>query len=173
MKTLVVYSSKGGNTRKLAETAFARLAGEKEIVPVAEAPDPRGYSVVVVGFWFKGGQPDPDSQEYLKKCTKTGKLFLFATHGAATDSDTVRMGMNKARELAAGAGIVGTFSCQGEVAAQVLATAANKNPPPSWLKDADKAKGHPNNDDLYNLCLSLENSGLAEVPKPGEKRMFS
>jgi len=140
---------------------------------VAEAPDPAGYDVVVVGFWYQGGQPDPASQEYLKKCGIAGKLFLFATHGAATDSETARMGMNKARELAAGANIVGTFSCQGEVPAQVLATAANKNPPPPWLKDADQAKGHPNSDDLYNLCIALENSGLAQIPRPGEKRMFS
>ena len=173
MKTLVVYSSKGGNTKKLAETAFARLDGDKEIRAVAEAPDPAGYDVVVVGFWYQGGQPDPASQEYLKKCDISGRLFLFATHGAATDSETARMGMNKARELAAGANIVGTFSCQGEVPAQVLATAANKNPPPPWLKDADMAKGHPNSDDLYNLCIALENSGLAQAPRPGEKRMFS
>lgn len=173
MKTLVVYSSQGGNTRKLAETAFARLAGDKEIKPVAEAPDPAGYDVVVVAFWFQGNQPDPASQGYLKKCTGARRLFLLATHGAAADSDSARMGMNKARELAAGADIVGTFSCQGEVAAQALATAANKNPPPPWLKDADGAKGHPNNDDLYNLCIALEKSGLAEVPRPGEKRMFS
>ena len=173
MKTLVVYSSQGGNTRKLAETAFARISGDKEIRPVAEAPDPAGYDVVIVGFWFKGGQPDQASQEYLRKCRRAGKLFLLATHGAAADSDYARLGMNKARELAAGADIVGTFSCQGEVPAQVLATAANKNPPPPWLKDAATAKGHPNNDDLYNLCMALENSGLVEAPKPGEKRMFS
>ena len=173
MKALVVYSSKGGNTRKLAETAFARLAGDKEISPVAEAPDPAGYDVVIVGFWYQGGLPDPASQEYLQKCAGAGKLFLLATHGAAVDSDTARMGMNKARELAAGADIVGTFNCQGEVAAQVLATAANKNPQPPWLKDADAAKGHPNSDDLYNLGIALEKSGLVEVHKPGEKRMFS
>ncbi|HBI15566.1 MAG TPA: flavodoxin family protein [Desulfobulbaceae bacterium] len=173
MKTLVVYSSKGGNTRKLAETAFARLVGNKEIWPVAEAPDPAGYDQVVVGFWFQGGQPDPASQEFLKKCARAGRLFLLASHGAAPDSEHARMGMNKARELAAGANIVGTFSCQGEVPAQVLAAAANNSPPPPWLKDADTAKGHPNSDDLYNLCTALENSGLAETPKPGEKRMFS
>lgn len=173
MKTLVVYSSKGGNTRKLAETAFARLTGDKEIKTVHEAPDPSGYDAVLVGFWFQGDQPDAASQEYLQKCTRAAKLFIFATHGAADDSDQTRMGMNKARQLAAGADIVGTFSCQGEVPDQVMASAANKNPPPAWLKDADRAKGHPNSDDLYNLCVALEQSGLVVSPKPGEKRMFS
>ena len=173
MKKLVVYSSKGGNTRKLAEAAFARLAGEKEISSVDQAPDPAGYDVVVVGFWYQGGQPDPASQEYLKKCGNAANLFLLATHGAANNSDYATLGMNKARELAAGANIVGTFNCQGEVPENVLASAANKNPQPPWLADAPEAKGHPDDNDFYNLSLAMEKAGLVETPKPGEKRMFS
>jgi len=173
MKQLVVYSSKGGNTKKLAEAAFSRLAEDKDIKAVAEAPDPSGYDAVVVGFWFHGGQPDQEIHEYLNKCGKAGKLFLLASHGAATDSDHVKIGMNKARELATGANIVGTFSCQGEVPEKIMETAANKDPQPPWLKDADSAKGHPDNDDLYNLAVALENAGLVETPKEGEKRLFS
>ena len=82
--------------------------------------------------------------------------------------------MNKARELAGGANIVGTFNCQGEVPEKILESAANKDPQPPWLKDAGSAKGHPNNDDLYNLSIALEKAGLVESPKPNdEKRMFS
>ncbi|MDD3618895.1 MAG: flavodoxin family protein [Desulfobulbaceae bacterium] len=173
MKQLVVYSSKGGNTRKLAEAAFSRLSGEKEISPVAGAPDPGDYDVVVVAFWYQGGQPDSDSQQYLKKCKGVRKLFLLATHGAAKDSDISRLGMNKARELASGANIVGTFSCQGEVPQNVLDAAANKDPQPPWLKDAATATGHPDREDFYELSLALEKAGVVEVPKPGEKRMFS
>lgn len=174
MKKLIVYSSQGGNTKKLAESAFSRLTGDKDILPIAQAPDPSGYDIVIVGFWFKGGMPDPDSQDYLKKCRTVGKLFLFATHGAAVESDAVKIGLNKGRELAAGANIVGTFSCQGEVSEKTLEAAANKQPPPPWLKDAESAKGHPNNDDLYNLSLALEKAGLADCPKKtDEKRMFS
>jgi flavodoxin len=32
MKTLIVYSSQTGNTRKLAESVYAALPGEKEIM---------------------------------------------------------------------------------------------------------------------------------------------
>lgn len=173
MKQLVVYSTKGGNTKKLAETAFSRLSGEKDFFSVTQAPDPGGYDTAVIAFWFKGGQPDPDSQEYLKKCKGSTKVFLVGCHGASSDSDHARMGMNKAKELASGANIVGSFSCQGEVPQQVLENAENQDPNPAWLKDAYEAKGHPDNDDLYNLCIALEESGLVDVPKPGEKRMFS
>jgi len=173
MKQLVAYSSQGGNTKKLAEFIFSRLAGDKEIKPVADAPDPADYDVVAVGFWFKSGGPDPESQEYLKKCKGAGKIFLFATHGAAAGSELAEIGMNRARELTAGMQIAGSFSCPGEVSAKVLETAANKDPQPPWLKDAAAAKGHPNNDDLYKLGEALEKAGLVEKPQPPEKRMFS
>jgi len=173
MKLLVVYSSKGGNTKKLAETIFSRLANDKELVKINEAPDPGAYDAVAVGFRFQSGQPDPDSQEYLKKCKKHPKLFLFATHGSADDSEMAKIGMNKAREIAKGANIIGTFNCQGEVPAKVLETAANKSPQPSWLKDVESAKGRPNDDDLYALIQAIEKAKLATVPEPSEKRMFS
>lgn len=173
MKQLVVYSTRGGNTRKLAEAAFSRLSGEKDIFSVESAPDPSGYDTAIIAFWFKGGQPDPLSQEYLKKCSGATKVFLVGCHGSAPGSDHARMGMNKAMELASGAQIVGTFDCQGEVPEQVLENAANQDPQPEWLQDAYAAKGHPDSDDIYKMCTALEKSGIVESPKPGEKRMFS
>jgi flavodoxin len=168
MKQLVVYSSKSGNTKKLAEELFRQLQDEKDIEPVASAPAPSGYDVICVGFWFKGGQPDAASQEYLKKC-QNKKVFLFATHGAATESDLVKLGMNKAAELTGGATIIGTFSCQGEVPASVLENAANKDPQPPWLQDAPAAKGHPNNDDFINLNEALIEAGLQTRAKEPNK----
>ena len=173
MKQIVVYSTQGGNTKKLAETAFSRLSGDKDIYPVAEAPDPSGSDMAIIAFWFKGGQPDPASQEYLKKCSGTTKVFLIGCHGASSGSDHARMGMNMAKELASGATIVGTFSCQGEVPENVLENAANRDPQPAWLQDAYAAKGHPDSNDMYQLCEALEKSGIVESPQPGEKRMFS
>jgi flavodoxin len=158
MKQLIVYSSPGGNTKKLAEEVFKQLPEDKEIVTVGDAPSPADYDVVCVGFWLKGGQPDPAAQEYLKKCS--GKVFLFATHGAAPGSDHAIMAMNKAAGLTAGATIIGSFSCQGEVAAKVLENAANKDPQPPWLVDAPAAKGHPNGSDFMELANALAAAGL-------------
>ncbi|HFQ90738.1 MAG TPA: flavodoxin family protein [Desulfobulbus sp.] len=166
MKQLVVYSSQGGNTKKLAEELFKQLPEEnKDIAPVAEAPDPSGYDVVCVGFWYKGGEPDPAAQQYLKKC-KSGKVFLFATHGAAPGSNAAALGMNAAMEMLAGATVIGTFSCQGEVPEKVLQTAANKDPQPPWLKDAASAKGHPNGSDFMDLSEALAKAGLKPKPAP-------
>ena len=56
--------------------------------------------------------------------------------------------MAKAKELAAGATVIGTFSCPGEVAEKVLEMAAKKDPQPPWLAAAPAAKGHPDAADL-------------------------
>ncbi len=168
MKHLVVYSSPGGNTQKLAEELFRRLPEEKDIQPISESPDPADFDVICVGFWFKGGQPDAASQEYLKKC-RNKKVFLFATHGAATESDLVRMGMNKAAELVDEDSVIGNFSCQGEVPAKFLEDAANKDPQPPWLNDAPAAQGHPNSDDFANLYKAITDADLVTPAKKPNK----
>ena len=145
MKALVIYSSQTANTKKLAEAVAQVLDCPSR--PVAEAGDMSDYDFIAVGFWYKAGQPDPASQEMLGKLSGK-KVFLFATHGAAVGSPPAENGMKKARELAAGAEIVGTFSCPGEVDAKFLEMAAKKEPPPPWLAAAPAAKGHPDEDDI-------------------------
>ncbi|MEN8190894.1 MAG: flavodoxin family protein [Thermodesulfobacteriota bacterium] len=160
MKSLVVYSSKGGNTKKLAEAVYEYLSGDKIIAHVTEAPDPAGYDFVAVGFWFQAGQPDPAAQEYLAKLGDSQSTYLFATHGAAAGSDHAVNGMNKAKEIAAKAHIISTFSCPGEVPAKVIETASQKNPRPPWLADAPAAAGHPDGKDLQMVVRMLEELDL-------------
>ncbi len=171
MKNLIVYSSKGGNTKKLAEEMFKQLPEDKDIAPVSKAPAPDNYDVVCVGFWLKGGQPDPAAQEYLKNCT--GKIFLFATHGVAPGSNHAKMALNKAGELAAKATVIGSFSCQGEVSEKMMETAANKNPQPPWLADAPAAKGHPNTSDFMELSDALIKAGLKTKAEKSTGSMLS
>lgn len=155
MKSLVVYSSQTGNTRKLAQAAFDRLSGEKEIHAVESAPVPDGFDLVVVGFWLKGGKPDPKSADYLAKIGNRD-LFLVATHGAAADSDHALKAMDYARSLAQSARILGTFNCPGEVDPAHLEKARSKEPPPVWIKQAPGAAGRPNAADLHALQDALK-----------------
>jgi flavodoxin len=150
MKSLIVYSSQSGNTKKLAQAVYESLTGSKEMVAVAEAPDPAGYDFVALGFWLQAGKPDPKSADYLGKVGKK-PLFLFATHGAAAGSDHARNAMNQARSLAPEADIVGTYSCQGEVNPKVLEKARSKPEPPAWINDAGYAPGHPDEADIEVL----------------------
>ncbi|MDM8549865.1 flavodoxin family protein [Desulfobacterales bacterium HSG2] len=150
MKSLVVYSSQTGNTKKLADAVFETLTGEKEIYPISDAPDHEGYDFVAVGFWLKAGKPDPKSSEYLEKIGEKS-LFLFATHGAGKKSAHAENAMNHAKNLAPKAKIVGMYNCQGEVAPKILEKLGAKPEPPVWLADAPAATGHPDESDIDEL----------------------
>jgi len=152
MKSLVVYSSMTGNTKKLAEAVYETLQDEKEIFELGEAPDPSGYDLVAVGFWFKSGKPNPETLEYLSKLS--GKsLFIFATHGAPAEYDHVASGMEEAKKLAEGAKVIGSFNCVGAVNPKVLEKVRSmpeeKQPP--WISRAEEAAGHPDEKDIQGL----------------------
>jgi flavodoxin len=153
MKSLIIYSSKSGNTRKLAEAVCDFLPGVKIVKPAKDDPDQSGNDLVVIAFWLQGGKPDPDSSKVLKKAS--GRVFLIATHGAAADSEHAAKAMAAAREVADSAAIIGTFNCQGEVNPEFLQKAAAKEPQPPWVRDAPAAVGHPNSDDIANLKRAL------------------
>jgi len=155
MKSLVIYSSQTGNTRKLAEAVYDVLTGEKEIYPTSEAPEPSGYDFIAAGFWLKAGKPDPETSSYLPRI-KGQPLFLFATHGAAAASQHAVDAMAAAKELAGAAKIMGTFNCPGAVDPKLIEKAGAKPQPPVWLADAPAAAGHPDAADIAALKERLK-----------------
>lgn len=157
MKSLVLYSSQSGNTEILAQAVYNSLEGEKELCSIDKiSSHDLDYDVVAVGFWLKAGKPDPKTEAFLKECTMNAKVFLFATHGAARDSDHARGAMEYAASLLNGANVVGTYSCQGEVNPKVLEKAKQKDTPPPWLHEADDAVGHPDAADIAELKAALK-----------------
>ncbi|MCK5071262.1 MAG: flavodoxin family protein [Desulfocapsa sp.] len=156
MKSLVVYSSKSGNTKKVAEAVYNNIPDDKEIFAIGDAPDPAGYDFVAVGFWLQAGQPDPVSQEYFAKIGEGQDVFLFATHGAAVGSPHAEKAMDSAKSMVAKGHVVATYSCAGQVAEKFLEVAAKKDPQPPWLADAPAAVGHPDDMDLKHVARLIE-----------------
>ena len=154
MNSLIVYSSQTGNTKKLAEVIYDTLDGEKEICHVDKAPSLEGYDNIYIGFWFQAGKPDPKTLGFLEQ-VKDSKVFLFATHGAARESDHVKNAVNLAKELLKNADVTDVFTCQGEVNPKVLEKVKQKPEPPVWIGDADDAVGHPNEEDFIALKQAL------------------
>ena len=58
-KSMVVYSSRSGDTKKVAEAIFDILPGKKEIYTVQEAPPAEKYDFIAMGFGVEKGRPDP------------------------------------------------------------------------------------------------------------------
>jgi flavodoxin len=156
MKSLIIYSSKSGNTRKLADAVRSFLPGEKICKSVEEEPETDGFDLICVGFWFQSGKADLASAKLLQKLDSQAPLFIFATHGAAVESNHARDGMKQAKELAASCSVIGTFSCQGEVSPGMLAKAQSMDQPPAWIKDAPRAVGHPDGEDINELGEILQ-----------------
>ncbi|MDR0720091.1 MAG: flavodoxin family protein [Treponema sp.] len=117
---LLVYSSKTGNTKKLAEGIreglAAALTGEEiRLATVEENPDPAGASWILLGFWADRGSADQKTLQYLKSL-EGRRLGLFGTLGAYPDSAHARDISQKVKGLAAEKNtVLGCFLCQGKI----------------------------------------------------------
>lgn len=120
MKTLVTYVSSTGNTRKVAEAIFEVIPDEKAIREVAGLQDLEGYDLIFFGFPVIAFGPNPDARAFLEKNSAGKKVAMFVTHGALEGQDDLEPWLDKCREAAAGAEIVGFFNCQGAVDPNII-----------------------------------------------------
>ncbi len=152
MKSLVVYSSRTGNTRKVADAVFDSLPKDKEIFPVDQAPRADGYDFVAIGFWVDKGRPDDKAAAYMQTVQGT-TVGLFGTLGAKPDSPHARESMRRAVDLVSGNQVAGTFLCQGRidpaVVEMMIKTASHVHPmTPERMANIKAAESHPDDTDL-------------------------
>ena len=155
MKTLVVYSSLTGNTKKVAQ-AVAEVMPECTVVSVEEAPaSPEGYDLVAVGYWVDKGMPDGRIRAWLEGVKNT-RLVFFGTLGAWPDSDHARECMARgeamAMEPSRGNTVLGSWLCQGRIDPKVLEAmarmAGNVHPmTPERRARIEEAAKHPDEED--------------------------
>lgn len=154
MKTLVVYSSKTGNTRMIAEAVHSVMPEGSLIHPVGTAPEPEGFDFIALGFWVDKGEPDKAMAAYMEK-VKGARVGLFGTLGAWPDSDHAKESMQNAVDRVQGNEVLGAFICQGKVDPKLLAAMAKmKNSPHPMTEErrariAEAAK-HPDENDCQN-----------------------
>ena len=159
MKALVAYSSKTGNTKKLAEALYGAVQFEKDLISISDNPDPTGYDFVAVGFWVQDGLPDLATLNFLPKIDAK-EVVLFTTHSAANNSEHAKNALKKAKQMVPPTRICYVFSCLGEASEEILEKAGKENPPPSWLADAPAAKGHPDEHDINQFLHLFNNLSL-------------
>ena len=98
MRALVVYSSKTGNTKAIAEVAAEAFGHDTVLAPIAEAPDYHEFDLVAVGFWIDKGHPNHEIQKYIRRLKgKKVVLNIFPSLDTAVCATSVR----KFNELAA------------------------------------------------------------------------
>lgn len=145
MKVLVAYMSQTGNTKKVAEAIFGEIQSEKEIVNAKEVTSIEGYDLAFLGFPIHNLGPDTKTKKFLQKhCMDTRQVALFVTHASPEDHEDLPPMLEKFRQAAAGANIVGMFDCQGELA-KAVKFVMSVHPDKkfrTWAKE-DESQGQP------------------------------
>ncbi len=119
MKTLVTYFSQTGKTKLVAEAIYGAIQGEKEIKEFGQVDALEGYDFSFIGFPIIAFGPAPQGKEFLEKYAAGAKVALFITHAAPEKQEGLDQWLDKCREAAAGAELVGMFDCMGELSEQI------------------------------------------------------
>lgn len=160
MKCLVVYSSKTGNTKMIAQSIINAMSDDTDLYAVEDAPDPENYDFIAVGAWVDKGMPDAKAQTYMLRI-KNKKVGIFLTLGAYPDSEHANDSMRKACGLLEGNDIRCTFICQGKVdpkLIEMMQQMTKDNPDhPHAMNEERKARlaeaaKHPDQGDCWNAA---------------------
>ncbi|MHC1752706.1 flavodoxin family protein [Humidesulfovibrio sp.] len=150
MRALLVYSSRTGNTRMLAQAICAALPEWAELHPVESAPSPEGFDFVALGFWVDKGRPDDKALEYMAK-VQGQRVGFFGTMGASPESEHGHGVLQAARDALAGNEILCEHLCLGRIDPAITAAMSAHHPmTPERKARIDTASTHPDEAD----CLA-------------------
>lgn len=158
MSHIVIYSSRTGNTKQVAEAIHSALPEDAVLVKAEEAPeDLSSYDVVFLGFWADQGNADKLAQKVIKRI-HNDKVVLFATLGVPPTMPHAQETLDAAAKLLPdGQTPIGTFKCQGKVDPKVIEMMYKMFPqghPHGKSEERDarhkQASTHPDENDLAN-----------------------
>ncbi len=151
---LIVYSSKTGNTEKVAKAMAAALPERCDLVKAEDFSGGEGYKVVFAGYWVDKGQPDALAQKVLGSLTDS-RVVLFQTLGAVPDSEHgVVSFANAGKFLNASNRVMGTLSIRGAIDPKLIEwmrkmpAGSPHAPSPASEKRWAEASTHPDEADL-------------------------
>ena len=91
MRTLVLYSSRTGNTEKVAQAIASALPAGTPCLPVGQAPaDLTAYDLVFLGYWVDRGTANAEARAVMEGLHNE-HIALFATLGADPQSEHGKM----------------------------------------------------------------------------------
>jgi flavodoxin len=141
----VAYISETGNTKKVAKAIYDEVPGEKDFMPVCDVPDSSVYDLIFMGFPIHQFGPDKKAVMRMKQhCVPGRKVALFVTHAAPESEPELKEWLDKFKDAASGAEIVGFFDCQGQMSApvKVVLRLSRDKKLRNWAK-IDNSKGQP------------------------------
>lgn len=160
-KILVVYSSRTGNTQKVAEAMYHTAEDRCVLKKVEEAGNIEEYDLIFIGYWVDKGGPDEATQKFLRTL-RGKKIVLFQTLGAAPDSDHA-LGCfgNAGKYLSEDNHVLGALSIWGAVDPKLIEVMM-KNPAghvhapsPERIARWKAASTHPDATDLEKAAACM------------------
>ena len=158
MDIAIIYSSKTGNTKIIAE-AIKEKFQNKNIVYFGRAPEklPKA-DIYIIGSWTDKGNATNDIIEILKKI-KNKKIAYFGTAGFGESEEYYKKLFERVKNnIDSSNEILGYFYCQGKMPIQVKSRYEQmliQNPEDVnlklSLKNFNNALSHPDNEDINNV----------------------
>lgn len=164
MKTLITYSTKTGNTKKVAESIHKAIPGS-EIMDISDVKN-LDYDMIIVGTWIDKGTADTKALNFIKGLKDKQTAFFF-TLGAYPDSQHAKDCAESIAKLFTENGntVLGHFLCQGAIDPKLIEMMRKSfsadhphGPNPERIKRWSDASTHPDEkdlDDAYNYFKNL------------------
>ncbi|MFK4785056.1 flavodoxin family protein [Fusobacterium sp. MFO224] len=162
MKTLIAYSTKTGNTKKVAE-AINEVIDNSEIKNIDDV-DNLDYDLVIVGAWIDKGTANKEAVELITKL-KNKMVAFFFTLGAYPHSAHAKDCIKRIENLFIKNNneVIGYYLCQGAVNPKLIEFMKKQfpvdhphGPNPERIKRWTDASSHPNLEDLENAKLKFK-----------------
>ena len=117
----IIFNSKTGNTRKLADAIHEALPQENCDLFGAVEGDVPASETLYIGFWTDKGSADKATAELLAKL-KNRKIFLFGTAGFGGSEEYFTNILDNVKKLINESNtVVGEYMCQGRMPGSVRA----------------------------------------------------
>lgn len=144
VRVLVGYTSRTGNTKRIAETIFQEVRVEKEIKPLSEVTGLDGYDLAFIGTPIEMFGPAEEAKAFLEAHSAGKRVALFITHAAPEDAEMVSGYLEQCKVPAAMSDLVGLFACQGELGQATKTAMLNSGVPElrAWA-EMDNSQGQP------------------------------
>lgn len=160
MKLLITYSSKTGNTKKLAEGIYKNIELENvDLKPIKEVTDLEAYDTILVGYWVDKGGPNEEAAEFMKSI-EGKRVGIFATLGAYPDTQHGWNSLVKGEELVKERNqVLGRYICQGSIDEKLIEVFRKFSPDnphaltPEKLRRYEIGKQHPNESDMRAAAI--------------------
>lgn len=163
MKIAVIYSSKTGNTKKIADAVLEGAGADAQLFSAKDSFESENYDLIFIGYWVDKGSPNQEAAEFMATVSNK-RVALFATLGAYPDSQHAKDSLEQGKTcLGENCKVANSFICQGAIDPKLLdwmRTLPNDHPhspDKNRIKRWEDASTHPDNKDLKNAKEFAEN----------------